>query len=170
VNFITRRLADVGWYARETMQFFTMVPLITDVTDTLQVRPRIPQTGDMVEVVEPDGTIRTWVIADCTVQYRKAHKMWGTYELVTSTRINELAVPNGGMNSVKFLQAMINKMLSVFGAKTTAFGIGSDAASKLQKTSWNGVPNATMASIQDLDPSSPDFGSFNYLEGYDPAP
>jgi hypothetical protein len=170
VNFIARRAYDIACFARQIMTFRTIIPLITDVSDTDQTRARIPRIGDMVEVVQPNGDIETWIISRCSPSYRKAGYMWGEYELVTTSRINEIAIPSGGLTPAKMFEKLTNRMMETIGQKTPRYGLGSDGGAKINKGAWSGLPSVTMPGIQDLDPDSANFGDFEYMEGYDPEP
>jgi len=170
INFVTRRIYDAACSARKSYKFNSLLPLITVNADGWQTRPRMPRVGDMAQVRQSDGTWENCVVASCNPQYTRAHMMRADYELVTTSRLEQIAVALGVMNNVTYVKRFTKAMQAAVGfPERTAFN-PANAFGGIPRADVGGLPAATIPPIQDMDPDSATFGEFFFMLGYDPAP
>lgn len=168
--FVTRRAYDAACFHREILRFTSILPFFVDVRDPYQTRPRMPRIGDMVEVETAPGVWTQYAVAQCSPKYRKSGFMFAEFELVRSGRFDRVAVPIGSRSGARMLGAVFSTFAHRMGQGTIRTVMAGNEASTYVRQRWGGLPSQTAAPIQDLDPSSPTFGEFTFLPGYDPVP
>lgn len=68
INFMARRLFDLGCHARHWRKFEAPLKLIFDASDPLQIRARKLQFGDAVLYQEDDGTMARYFVGSCNIK------------------------------------------------------------------------------------------------------
>lgn len=171
INFVTRRYYDAGCCAKETIKFNSLLPLFTDVTDEFQSVVRAPRVGDMVQVKQSNGSWKDYIVANCNPRYSRAHMMRADFEIVSTSRMAEIAVAIGGLNSASYLGKVAEHFRASIGVANGRFvSIGNAPGSGMPRVNVAGLPAITVPPIQDLDPESATFGQFHFMAGYDPLP
>lgn len=168
VNWICRRTFESACHAQTTRRFESFLPFITDIEDTLQVRPRMPRIGDMCEFEDEDGVYRTYVIVSCNAKWRKAHCMKADFEISRSESFDSYANPYAVADYRKFVNRLIQRASEVMGAIGGRQGFEQNRRVSVNKGIWSALPSRPLAPIQDLDPASADFGKFleTSFDGY----
>ena len=168
VDWMARRIYDRSCHARERLSFVAPMVLVTDTSDTEQLRPRILRYYDAVEVEAADGTFKTYLVMNCSPIYTKDGFQFARYELVRPTNIEDLAVmPTTPQSRGQMILEGVQHMLGIskFNAAWTK---NNNQESK--KNNWMVMAEDIGANLQNLDNTSPDFGEFYYLPNYDPTP
>jgi hypothetical protein len=168
VDFIARRTYDYACHARENFSFIAPMILVTDSTDTMQTRPRKLAYYDAVEVQQLDGSFVTYLVKFCSPAYSKDGFQFARYELVRQKNIDDLAVmPQVPGTVAGLLRMMVQQMT---GAVPSNPGWNANSKASVNDSDWMGLAERIGSSIQDLDNTSPDFGDFTFMLGYDPLP
>ena len=165
VDWVCRRIYDRACFARFFIQVTAPLVLITDVTDSLQYRPRRLQYYDPVMVRQYDGTLAQFLVVSCMPSYMKDDIQMATYTLVTQSNINQRAIipaMSSGLKSMLKAQARVlgspmNEGPNLFNQQAQ----GTAIQSQVMKLS-----NPLNLPIQQLNPSLPNFGKFYYQNGY----
>ena len=167
VDWIARRAFEFAGHAKKVLTFQAPLTLHTDADDAKQTRPRPLRHYDPVLAQEEDGTFSQYIVSSVTIDYSRDHAQLATYEVVTSEFINTLALtadsPKDRLRSAtKGVVGRADSWLDRVLRFTVLQQIG-QAAPGAFATSRTSV----RCPIQDLDPSSPTFGKFNFQIGYD---
>lgn len=168
VDWYTRRVFDRSCHARKRQSFVAPMILVTDATDAGQTRPRTMRYYDPIEVEKADGSFETFLVMSCSPAYTKDGFQFARYEVVRQSNIENLAVmPARPTTQTGMIMEAVRKMV---GSSQTNADWVKNTKQIRQMDGWAAAADALGAEMQDLNPSSPTFGEFNYLEGFDPAP
>jgi hypothetical protein len=171
VDFVARRVFDSACFALEFARFQAPLRFVLDVLDPLQVRPRIPRFNDPVLLQQPDGSFRQYLVASCEPRYLKDEFMTADYELVTTTNIDVFGLPTGSFDLWSLTRARVRAAKVAAGlpprARQTKGRQREFSVAMSPLVAW---PAGLPTEIQQLDPSSADFGKFFYMPDYDPVP
>lgn len=167
VNFVCRRVAEFACVSRRIREFDGPLALVWDQDDPYQVNPRPMRFYDAVQFWDPDAeSWETWLVRSCDPFWDKDNVQMARYVLVRPSNIDTVAA----LSADKGLSPLANWI------KKTLFGLGSGARVEtprgkrlgMRSTVWAGLPESPLDPIQDLDPTSPDFGKFYWMMDYDP--
>jgi hypothetical protein len=168
VDFIARRTYDYAAHARERFSFIAPMLLVTDSTDAEQTRPRKLTYYDPVQVQQQDGSFVTYLVLSCSPAYTKDGFQFARYELVRQKNIDDLAVMPQTPGSVAGL--MRRTIMQMTGGVAQNPGWAANSPAERNESKWMGLAERIGSSIQDLDNTSPTFGDFYYMMGYDSLP
>jgi hypothetical protein len=140
--------------------------LVTDTTDSQQVRKRRLHYYDMVKCTRYDGTSSQMVVVSCSPSYRKDGVQMAHYVLMTQGNIDQIAIaPTIGRYTKmveKVLARITGETLHMKSKAVTRFRQGEVAGS-----ASFALPTTPTTAIQNWDNTSPNFGKFYYLVDYD---
>lgn len=172
VDWVCRRIYDATVYARHYKTFRTYLPFITVQGDSYQATPRPPQFYDMVEVWEGGDWVPYVISAPPKFEYKKSGHMTMQVELMTSTGVqNYAAIPRSALGPYQWWSAVAKKIIGDTGLRGYRKPVASAGRKlTLSPAAMSTLPESVAKPIQDLDPSSPTFGQFYTMAGYDPAP
>lgn len=172
VNWIGRRVFDYSCFAREYRTFHAPMRFIVDVTDTLQAYPRRVRFGDVVEVLQPDKTTwRKYLVVRCSPSYSRDGYQFARYELVTSSVMDRFGMPVGMFDFFTLEELRRKALYRRQGRSYRSNHLRtSNRKVELGASSMVALPSGAMAPIQNIDPESEHFGTFNFMPDYDPVP
>lgn len=173
VNWVCRRVFDQCAFAREFHTFEAPLILITDTSDTKQIRPRKLRLGDPVQIQQPDGTFRQYLVSRCDPSYEKDHIQFARYECITQTNIDVFGQPYSMYDLFSLTRDRVRQLKRAFGhpsrQKTNR------RRSRELSVMQGGIlgfpsPGVKWDPIQFIDPDDPLFGKFKFMPDYDPLP
>jgi hypothetical protein len=165
VDWWCRRIFDRSCYARYYLAFVAPMIDVIDVTDPLQVRPRMLRYYDPVLVRQYDGSLKQFLVVGCSPTYVKDRVQMAHYLLVTQENINERAV----------IPDMASELMSLAVAQVRLQGVDMRKNSGVSSSQKQGMhinsevmalPTLSNFPIQDLNNTSPTFGKFYFMNGY----
>lgn len=169
VDWKCRRIFEKACFARFYLGFEAPMLLVTDTTDALQQRPRRLRFYDPVQVRKPDGTLAQFLVVSCTPTAKKDGEQMARYVLVTQSNIDTIGViDKQSSDLLAFLKAFGRATGTnwTFSPPLSSQGRqGEHLQSKLLA-----LPSPTSAPIQELDPTSADFGKFINMASYEAIP
>lgn len=173
VNWVCRRVFDQCAFAREFHTFEAPLLLVTDTSDTMQIRPRKLRLGDPVQIQQPDGSFRQYLVSRVDPSYEKDHVQFARYECVTQTNIDRFGQPYSMYDLFSLTRDRVRQLKRAFGhpARQKTNRRRSRELSIVQ----GGVlgfpsPGIKWDPIQYIDPDDPLFGQFKFMPDYDPLP
>ncbi len=165
-DWVCRRIFDYACHNRIYKSFSAPLLLVTNTYDTEQVRPRKLRFGDAVQVRQRDGTLKQFLVLNCTPTYTRDAFQFAHYELVTMSNINDYGVPvgHGAMRG-----ALLGVMQEHMGqTHQTPQHISSQRTYSTMHGEWARLPEKSAKSLQILDPADPNFGRFYFMSDYGP--
>ena len=172
-DWVCRRVFDQACFAREFMTFAAPLLLVTDTSDSMQIRPRKLRVGDPVQIQQPDNTFRQYIVTRCDPAYEKDYIQFAHYECVTQTNIDVFGQPYSMYDLFSLTRDRIRQMKRALGhpARQRVNKSRSRELSVVQ----GGVlgypsPKVPWTPIQYIDPSQSNFGQFKFMPDYDPLP
>lgn len=171
VDWVARRVFDVGCFGREYLSFEAPARYVLDITDEFQTQYRLLRFGDVVEAQQPDGTWRTYMVTKCALRYNRDNMQMMQVELGTATNFDRVGLIPSAFDLHSLTRARIKQAKRAMGEPTNDRPLSS--INRLWKPSGvqpiRFLPTVdVIPPLQDLVPSSPTFGTFYFMEGYDP--
>lgn len=168
VNWVCRRVFDYACHAREFVEFNGPLLLVTEDSDSYQTRPRPLRVYDIVELEQDDGSFLEYICVGCDPQYRKDNLQRAKYTLVRPSNMTEKA----SLSRLGTIKDMLEKMArNAVGAKNI-FGMDFGANKGFSTGAANAfmLPEVFNNPLQDLDPTSGNYGLFYFMPDFDPLP
>lgn len=171
VDWVGRRVFEDVCFSREVISFRAPLRFIIDVLDPHQRLPRMPRVNDAVEYQQPDGTFATYLVSSCGPDYSHDDLMWGKWEIVRSTNLDVVGMPIGSFDVFELNRARIKQArASIDMPKRRAPAQRANRRFVLARGDMITLPALPASTRQILDPDSPNFGRFEHMVDYDPAP
>ncbi len=169
VNWLCRRMYDYIAHARAFRRIRSWMPLLTDVHDTYQIKPRIPRFYDAVQVWDEEtGKWVDYVISDCNIVGMHDNLMMMDYLLVRTEAFSEFASPLPSFGAFANMARIVREALDQSGNKGASKVTHEiDSRTIVGRGPWTALPELPSEPIQDLDPDSPTFGKFKWMLNYD---
>lgn len=165
VDWYTRRIYDRSCFARYFVAFIAPMIDVIDVTDPLQVRPRMLRYYDPVLVRQYDGSLRQFLVVSCQPAYTKDRIQMAHYLLVTQENINERAViPQMPSDIIEQAKAQV-RLMGVDMRQATGTNSAQKQGTHISSEAMS-LPDLSSLPIQILDNTNPNYGKFYLMNGY----
>lgn len=164
VNWVCRRYYDSSCTCRIHWTFKAPLVLITDSSDPNQIRLRPLRLYDEVWAEDEDGSFTRFVVADCTPIIEKSVNSVALYHLISAPTVADFQQgPRYGTVREKLVK-------TVWQSQGTPVHSGQRSSVNRQVSLVQGsalmLPHKRGATLQTLDPTSPDFGKFKVITGW----
>lgn len=171
VDWVCRRVFDSACYGREVVKVKCPIRLVTDITDTLQQRPRLPRFNDPVQYQQPDGSFGQYLVVSCNPKWDFDGLIVMEMELVTTTNINTYGLPIGAFDMFDLSRARIKAAKTAGGTPPrTRQNRLRNREFYVNSVAFTGWPAGIPTELQYMNPEEETFGQFKYMVDYDPVP
>lgn len=164
VDWYCRRIYDYTCHSKLVVEFTGPLVLVTDSTDSEQLRPRPLRHYDVV-LFYWQGAWTPFLVDQVVIKYDKDHMQVGEYRLVRPSNLDEVAsahhlTPSGW----KLAQEAHN---AATGSATRASTLARSNVRDYGAGQIMHLPEPSAPPLQDLDPASAHYGEFYFMDGYD---
>jgi|CXWL01.1.fsa_nt_gi hypothetical protein len=166
VDWVCRRMYQMACFPFVIKTFTAPLLLVTDVSDTLQTRPRKLRFYDKVEVWNTvTASWQKFLVRKVKPSYIKDGIQMAQYELFGGPLLDEFAMVADRSDYARYLHRVIQRN---FGLSYRSNNQKASQHAMWNKQAWMNLPTIVAPPIQHLDPDEANFGELKWTMDFSP--